>query len=274
MIHLWETDPPGYDPCLSPEIPGITPYLLEGPGIRPAIVVCPGGAYTHRAEHEGEPVARWLNGLGLHAFVLNYRVAPYRLPWPMVDAQRALRLIRHRAAEWRVDPKHLAIIGFSAGGHLAAAAGTLFGTEWAPACDAVDREPDRPDALILCYPFITAGKHRHDHSMHSSLVGDKPTPQLLALLSLERGVSDRTPPVFLWHTADDKRVPVENSLLFADALRKHGIPFELHVFAHGRHGLGIKNDVPAVQAWMGLCATWLRGINFQNEVLKNQSLPR
>ena len=247
--------------------PRLTPYLPatpngSGDAPRAAIVVCPGGGYGRRAPHEGEPVARWLNGLGIAAFVLDYRVAPFRHPFPLLDAQRALRTVRHRAAAWRVDPRRVGILGFSAGGHLAATAATHHDAGDPTAADPIDRLSSRPDLLVLCYPVITfAGPARHAGSMRN-LLGDAPTEAQQRHLSGELQVNANTPPTFLWHTAEDAGVPVENSLLFASALGRHGVPFALHVFPQGRHGLGLATDAPGASAWPALCATWLRTLSF------------
>jgi acetyl esterase/lipase len=246
LVPVWE------------EAPRLTPYLVDGPGPHPAIVVCPGGAYRRRAPHEGEPIARWLNSLGIAAFVLDYRVAPNRHPAPLHDAQRAIRTVRHHAAEWRADGTRVGILGFSAGGHLAAAAGTHPGTGELGATDPVDRHSARPDLLVLCYPVITFGEHRHEGSM-LNLLGDDPSDEARQALSVERCVTAETPPTFLWHTAEDGSVPVQNSLLFAKALARNDVPFALHVFPHGRHGLGLAADDRLVGAWTRLCAGWLAG---------------
>lgn len=241
--------------------PRLTPYLPGGATPAGAVVVCPGGGYARHAPHEAEPVARWLTGLGLAAFVLEYRVAPHRHPLPLRDAQRAIRLVRRRAAAWRVRPDRVAILGFSAGGHVAATAGTHFDAGDAQAADPIERENARPDALILCYPVITFGEQRHQGSLDNLLGQDAPAA-LREQLSLERQVTPQTPPAFLWHTADDASVPVENSLLFASALGRCGVPFALHVFPHGQHGLGLATDDPQVGAWTALCARWLAALNF------------
>jgi acetyl esterase/lipase len=232
------------------DAPRLTPFLLDGSGPYPAVVVCPGGGYRRRAPHEGEPVARWLNGLGIAAFVLDYRVAPNQHPAPLEDAGRAMRTVRERAAEWRVDRGRVGILGFSAGGHVAASAGTL-----------MDDADGRPDLMVLCYPVITFGEHRHEGSM-LNLLGEEPPTELREALSLERRVTAEMPPTFLWHTADDASVPVENSLVFAGALARHDVPFALHVFPRGRHGLGLAVEDPVVGAWTGLCAAWLAAQGF------------
>ncbi len=231
--------------------PYLTAYLPDG-AIRGTMIVCPGGGYGRRAPHEGAPVAAWLNALGIAAFVLDYRVAPHQHPLPLTDTQRAIRHVRSNFA----NGGPVGILGFSAGGHLAATAGTYHDAGDPAAADPVERVSCRPDAIVLCYPVITFGEHLHAGS-RTNLLGDDPSVELRDALSLETRVNTETPPAFLWHTADDASVPVENSLLFAGALSRAGVPFALHVFPHGRHGLGLAEDDPVVGAWTGLCARWL-----------------
>ena len=257
-IALW---PPGDAPG-QPASAGaqqLTPYLPAAP--RGAIVVCPGGGYGHLAAHEGEPVARWLAGLGIAAFVLTYRVAPHRHPAPLHDVQRALRLVRCRADDWGLAGAPVGVLGFSAGGHLAATAGTRFDDGDPLAADPVERCGCRPDALVLCYPVISFGEHRHEGSL-TNLLGPDAPDELRRALSADERVTAETPPAFLWHTADDQSVPVAHSLLFAGALSRHGVPFELHVYPRGRHGLGLALDDPVVGSWTALCARWLAGRGF------------
>lgn len=242
-------------------LPRMMPFPAPVTALHGAIVVCPGGGYRTRAAHEGEPVARWLNSLGISAFVLEYRVAPHRHPLPLADVQRALRYVRHHAGRWQIDPRRVGVLGFSAGGHLAATAAVRFDAGDPGAPDPVERESSRPDAVVLCYPVITFGPHGHQGSMRN-LLGDDPPPELRRQLSNERHVTPQTPPVFLWHTAADAGVPVENSLLFASALAGQGVPFELHVFPAGRHGLGLASDDGRVGAWTELCRAWLMGLGF------------
>jgi acetyl esterase/lipase len=235
-------------------------------------VVCPGGGYGFlAAEHEGKDVALWLNSLGVTAAVLKYRLGPkYHHPVMLQDAQRAIRTIRARAGEWRVEPGRVAILGFSAGGHLASTAATHFDSGQPEAPDPIDRLSCRPDLAILVYPVIAlATPYGHAGSLRN-LLGDKPAPELVEGLSNERQVTANTPPVFLAHTNEDKGVPAENSLLFALALRKAGVPVELHLFEKGQHGLGLgtgwaSRKIPvndAFQAWPRLCATWLQEHQF------------
>ncbi|MBM4017602.1 MAG: alpha/beta hydrolase [Planctomycetes bacterium] len=260
-VLLWPGGAPGAKGDSLEDKPRITPYLPAGDGPFACIVVCPGGGYGGRAKHEGEPIAQWLNALGVAGFVLDYRVKPYRHPIPLGDAQRAIRTVRARAAEWKVDAKRVGILGFSAGGHLAASATTIFDAGKPDAADPIDRQGCRPDAAILCYPVITFGEFRHNGSM-VNLLGPDAEAKLREEMSLETRVTRETPPVFLWHTSDDAGVPVENSLLFAAALHKNKVAFALHVFPHGRHGLGLAADAAEVKQWPALAAEWLKGIGF------------
>ncbi len=239
----------------------LTPYFAAASAPRGAVVVCPGGGYCHLADHEGQPIAEWLNQVGMHAFVVKYRVAPHRHPAPLHDAQRALRLVRANAAAWGVIPGKLGILGFSAGGHLTATAGTHFDAGDPAAADPVQRQSCRPDFLVLCYAVVSFGQLGHGGSA-KNLLGENPPADLLQNLSNETQVTPQTPPAFIWHTGDDQAVPVENSLLFASALRQNGVPFALHVFPHGRHGVGLAADNPVLRAWPELCAAWLQESGF------------
>jgi acetyl esterase/lipase len=260
---LWPDGAPGAVGTEAVDKPKITLYLApKDQATGAAVVVCPGGGYrVVAADHEGKQIAEWLNSLGVSAFVLQYRLGErYRHPAPLQDAQRAIRLVRSRANEWGVDPKRVGILGFSAGGHLASTAATHFDDGQADAVDPVERQGSRPDFAVLCYAVISlldppahAGSRRH-------LLGDPADPKLVELLSNERQVTPRTPPTFLWHTADDSAVPVANSLLFFEALTKAGVPGELHVFPHGRHGLGLAPGDPALTQWPRLCAVWMEGL--------------
>ena len=200
--------------------------------------------------------------MSVAGLVVSYRVAPYRYPAALTDAQRAIRTIRARAAEWNIDPRRVGILGFSAGGHLACSAATIFDDGQADAPDPIDRQGCRPDAAILCYPVVSFGEFRHDGTMRN-LLGKEPDENLRRSLCLEDRVTPRTPPTFLWHTSDDEAVPVENSLLFAAAMKRNRVPFALHVFPHGRHGLGLAGDIPGVGAWTKLCADWFGEIGWR-----------
>lgn len=241
--------------------PSLTPYLLEDSG-NPVMIVCPGGGYGRRAEHEGEPVARWLNRIGVSAIVLNYRVAPYRHPIPMNDALRAIRLVRQRAVEWGIDTSRVGILGFSAGGHLASTAGTHYDQGNPFSEDQVERESSRPDVMVLCYPVISMGAYTHEGS-RSCLLGEQQTDQeMIRLLSNELQITEQTPPTFLWHTVDDSAVPVENAMMFAEGLRRNNVPFDLHLFESGNHGLGLAEQHNEAGLWPTLCEAWLKRRRF------------
>jgi acetyl esterase/lipase len=223
------------------------------------VVVCPGGGYGTLADHEGKPVAEWLNSIGVTGFVLKYRHAPrWRHPAPLADASRAIRIVRARAAEWGIRPDRIGILGFSAGGHLASSAGTHFDAGRADATDPIERASSRPDFMVLIYPVITMGNGTHGGS-RNNLLGPDPKPELLELLSSERQVKPETSPAFIVHTADDEAVPVANSLLLSEAMARAKAPFELHVFASGPHGFGLGGKDPVLSSWPGLCAGWLKG---------------
>jgi len=255
MLNLWENEIEGFDEKIGQNKPNLTPYLIEKDTLTPAIVVCPGGGYTHKAAHEGEPIAKWLNTIGINAFVLDYRVEPYMHPYPMFDAQRAIRYVRYNSKEFNIDPNRIGILGFSAGGHLAGVSSVHFdfGKEGG---DEIDKVSCRPDMTILCYPVITTGEYGHKNSF-KALLGENPTQELLDFMSIEKQVKENTPPVFLWHTAEDQSVPMENSLFLSKALKEKGVDFELHIFPKGRHGLGLKSEVPYVTRWARLCEEWL-----------------
>ena len=220
-------------------------------------MVFPGGGYSCRAPHEGEPIALKFNELGFHAFVVQYRVAPYRFPAPQRDAFRAIRLIRSRAQEWGVNPNQIATLGFSAGGHLCASTGTLYREIDADAGDEVDNFPCRPDAIIPCYPVINLTDGIAHRGSGENLLGDKINTPEAAKLDLDKRVSPDDPPAFLWHTADDGAVNVENSIRFAQAMWKAGVTCALHVFPHAPHGVGLGLDYPDIAVWPELAAKFL-----------------
>lgn len=259
-IPLWD-HPPLYDPAMDRDYnqgtPSLTFYPADGAGDRLCVIVFPGGGYCFRAPHEAEPVARRINAMGHHAFVLDYRVAPYRHPAPLLDAQRAVRFVRYNAERYGVRPDAIGVLGFSAGGHLAASLATLYGKRFAEPADAVDTASARPDFAVPCYAVVSmTGPFAHAGS-RANLLGDPYDAERALLLSPERQVDAKTPPVFLWHTADDASVPVQNSLAFAEALARHQVPFALHVFPKGRHGLGLAEEEPEVARWAGLLEKWL-----------------
>ncbi|WP_309980228.1 alpha/beta hydrolase [Arthrobacter oryzae] len=232
----------------------ITAAKGEARGESPAMLVLPGGGYERHADHEAEPVAEWLASLGIHAFVLRYRVAPHRHPAPLQDAKAALTWIRSGRHGLPVDDSRVGVLGFSAGGHLAAtlAAGVASGEA------SLDVPGSRPDLSILCYPVLSFETAVHQGSI-DNLLGASPSKEVLTGLSAELTVTGHTPPAFIWHTFDDASVDVEHSLRYALALRHAAVPAELHVFPRGRHGLGLAAGVPGVERWTELCAEWLAG---------------
>lgn len=246
------------------EIPSIVPYLLPSDKPNSVILVAPGGGYMGRAQHEGKDIAHWLNSIGISAFVLNYRHAPFRHPIPFLDAQRAVRLIRFNAKEFNIDPNRLGMLGFSAGGHLTSTVCTLTRRNWfleGYISDEIDQLKDLPNVCILCYPVISLQKMPHEGSRYN-LLGKKPNPELMSMLSTETQVSSITPPTFIWTTKTDASVAYQNSSMFVESLKKHCIDHEYHLFNDGRHGLGLAYDHPEVSKWSELCEIWLKKHTF------------
>jgi acetyl esterase/lipase len=260
VIRLWEGPAPGAVGASEADTPTLTYYAPTGRGTGTAVVVAPGGGYGALAlNHEGRQVANWFNALGVAAFVLKYRLGPtYRHPVELGDGQRAVRLVRARAAEFGVEPSRVGMMGFSAGGHLTATVGTHFDAGAPAAADPVERVSSRPDFLVLAYPVITSsGPYVHQGSMRN-LLGESPSPELLESLSNDRHVTKETPPTFLFHTNADTGVPAENSILFYLALRRAGVPAEMHIFEPGPHGVGLGMTDPTLAAWPALLSQWLR----------------
>jgi len=256
---LWPGGAPGALGTEPEDIPTLTVFLPQQRAETiPAVVVCPGGGYAGLAPHEAEPIARWLNSIGVAGFLLKYRLGPkYHHPCELEDASRAIRTVRARADEWGIDPGKIGILGFSAGGHLASTAGTHYDAGNPNADNPIERVSSRPDFMVLVYPVISLKEFGHLGS-RNNLLGENPPQELVDLLSNETQVTPDTPPAFIVHGVDDAGVPVENSLMFASALRAAGVPFELHLFEHGPHGFGLGGDDPALSTWPKLCAEWLR----------------
>ncbi len=257
---LWPGGAPGALGNDDTDRPALTIYLPPANGVQSGVVVCPGGSYGMLAvDHEGKQIADWLNARGIAAFVLRYRLGPrYHHPIELGDAQRALRFVRYHAAEYGVAADKIGIWGFSAGGHLASSAGTHFDSGNPGAEDAIDRVSSRPDFMILAYPVISfMTPYVHRGSMRN-LLGDNPDPQLVASLSNETQVTAQTPPTFLFHTTTDASVPVENSVLFYLALRKAGVPAEMHIYEQGPHGVGLALFDPILSAWSRQLEPWMR----------------
>ena len=256
-IPIWPGIPPGYKPEFDQPLPSLTPYLIHADQPTGMVIVLPGGGYEMKADYEGKPVAEWLNDAGIAAAVLDYRVAPYRHPYPLLDARRAVQLVRNNAVEWKINPHKVAILGFSAGGHLAASSGNILDPFPGMPSNPTNRLDSHPDALVLCYPVISFIRSAHTGSMEN-LLGPNPSDQLRQELSADVNVSSQSPPSFIWHTADDDVVPVANALLFAQALNAHQVPFELHIFPNGPHGMALAWDNAVVGQWRALCITWLK----------------
>jgi acetyl esterase/lipase len=255
---LWPQAAPGALGNAPEDIPTLTIYLPAQNTQHMGIVVAPGGGYNHLATaKEGDDVAHWLNAHGIAAFVLQYRLGPkYHHPIELGDAQRALRLVRSRSAEYGIDK--LGMMGFSAGGHLTATAGTHFDAGNPAQADPIERESSRPDFLVLGYAVITLQKpYTHAGSL-KYLLGDNPDAATVNLLSDELQVTAQTPPTFLFATSDDPVVPVVNSELFYQALLKAGVPAEMHLFQHGPHGTGLAQSYPGLKLWPDLLWAWLQ----------------
>lgn len=264
IIRLWpDGQTPGAQGEGAQDIPTITVYPPEGAPNGSSVIVCPGGGYGTLAPHEGEPVALWLNSAGITAFVLRYRHAPaYQHPIPLGDLQRAIRTVRSRGGEWKLDAYRIGILGFSAGGHLVSSASTHFDAGNPDSADPIERAGSRPDAAILIYPVIAFdGPHAHLGS-RTNLLGESPDEELIRYLSSTAQVTPETPPSFLVHSIDDRAVPVENSLEYALALSANSVPFAMQIYEHGGHGYGLGGDDPVLSAWPRECAAWLRARGF------------
>lgn len=257
---IWGKEIPLWDASIPQEEPFITPYLLEDEKVHPAMLVIPGGGYTEKVDHEKAPIAKAMNEMGFHAFVLDYRVAPYRWPAPLLDCQRAIRYIRLHAEEYRVDPEKLGLIGFSAGGHLCGMAGTVYDRGNADAADEVERYSCRPDVFVPCYAVLDMGRYCHEGSK-AAIVDKRWNDQNeIDALTAWNNVTEDTPPCYLYHTAPDDLVPVENSLLMAMALKKHQVPFELTVFPYGGHGTAMGQSTPLANRFPLLLGEFLHSV--------------
>ena len=258
-ILLWPKGAPGAQGTADEDKPTLTTFPVSENRVDTGVIVFPGGGYAHLADHEGAPIAQWLNHLGIPAFVLKYRLGPkYHHPVELGDAQRAIRYVRAHAAEYGINPAHIGIWGFSAGGHLAATAETHFDAGQKSSADPIERQSSRPDFAILAYPVITMREPYVHRGSRQNLLGPNPSAHLLDLLSNELQVTSDTPPTFLFHTSDDPVVPVQNSIEFYLALRKANVPAEMHIYEHGKHGLGLAADDPALASWPTLLANWMK----------------
>ena len=224
-----------------------------------AVIICPGGGYVRMSTaREGDQYANWLSTLGVTAFVLKYRMQEYGHPAPLQDVLRAVRTVRARAAELGIDPARIGVMGSSAGGHLAASAGTLFDHPLGRTGAALDSVSARPDFLVLMYPVITMKDPAAHAGSRKALLGPSPSPASVALMSLEDQVTAATPPTLLIHTQEDKSVPVENSIVFYQALTRAGVPAEMYLFEHGGHGMGMRDGLGTSSHWPRRAEEWLR----------------
>ncbi|MEZ6137724.1 MAG: alpha/beta hydrolase [Pirellulaceae bacterium] len=261
-VRLWEGDAPGAVGNEEKDVPTVIVYLPENqPGLTGAIVICPGGGYGGLAmDHEGHQIAKWANDMGLAGVIVSYRHRGrgYGHPAPLLDAQRALRLTRHHAKQWNIDPKRVGILGFSAGGHLTTTALTHFDQGRTDAADEIDKLSSRPDFGVVCYAVVAFDQPYTHRGSQRNLLGDNASAELVQSLSNEKQVTKDTPPCFVWHTEEDKAVPPQNAIQFYSALVEQGVKAELHIFPEGRHGIGLGKDVPGADQWPLLCENWLR----------------
>ena len=268
--YLWENDVPYFNEEFEQEKPNLTPFIVDGgtdengnKKKNGCVIVCPGGAYHIRADHEGDPICEFFNQYGISGFTLAYRLYPYDLNAIMGDVKRAVRWVRYHADEFGIDPEKIAVLGFSAGGNLATLGATQY--DYGTDGDEIDRVSSRPNAGLLCYAVSSlTDELTHEGSREVLLRHfDEETKKELAVkLSGEHSVKEDTPPIFMWHTAGDGCVKVENPLTMAAALSAKKIPFELHVFPDGDHGLGLAGDVPGTREWAPLAADWLKRLGF------------
>lgn len=265
---LWENDTPYFRADYNQTEPALDHYtdlgddMPEGKDRVGCVIICPGGAYTIRSYHEGEPVAQAFNKMGIKAFVLEYRLAPYKYPAILCDIQRAVRWVRYHADDFGIDPEKIAVLGFSAGGHLASMAVTLF-DDGLENGDEIDRVSSRPDAGILAYPLISMEQpYTHRESRDNIIGGLENEAELEKKLTGYLNVTDKTPPVFLWHTGEDDGVAPENSLMMANALSKKKIPYEFHLYMCGGHGMGLGEGHKGNDTWSTLAGIWLHKLGF------------
>ena len=272
VIPLWPEGVPGAKTGLGPEknVEGSTSNVSEptitvyGPAVdRPngtAVIICPGGGYGNLSVmREGVQYANWLSTLGVTSFVLKYRLGEFGHPAPLQDVLRAVRLVRSRAADFKIDPDRIGVMGSSAGGHLAASSGTLFDHASGKTGTPLDATKARPDFLILMYPVITMKDPAAHAGSRKNLIGAQPAAELVELMSVETQVTAATPPTLLIHTQEDQAVPIENSILFFQALTRAKVPAEMYLFEHGSHGMGMRDGLGTTSEWPKRAAEWLNG---------------
>lgn len=272
VLPLWPEGVPDAKPELGPNRidedgrttnitePGLTVYpAAVDRATGTAVIICPGGGYVRQStRREGEQYAHWLSTLGVTSFVLTYRQLEFGHPAPLRDVLRAVRLVRSRAARFGLMPDRIGVMGSSAGGHLAASAGTLFDHPLGRTGAQLDAVSARPDFLMLMYPVITMEGAAAHAGSRKALLGPAPSAAEVELMSLERQVSARTPPTLLIHTQADQSVPVENSILFYQALTRAKVPAEMYLYEHGAHGMGMRDGLGTASAWLRRAEEWLR----------------
>ena len=253
-IMLWE-NPPYISYSSNDFKPSITEFKVNDN--KTAVIVCPGGGYGCKAEHEKTPIAEMFNNHGINAFTLDYNVAPCHKFAPLSDVQRAIRTVRSLGYE------KIAVCGFSAGGHLTCTSATMYNFDAYEKTDSIDEYSARPDAFIPCYPVVTMDKSfTHLGSRQNLLSSEWENEKLAELFSNEKHINSDTPPCFIWHTANDEAVPVRNSLELARALSENGVYFEMHIFPSGNHGLGLAFDRNDIGIWSDCACTFLKNIGF------------
>jgi acetyl esterase/lipase len=259
-VYLWEKGSKNDQPTKESDRPLMDVYYPKNAekALMASILICPGGGYGGLAEdHEGKQLAEWFAAHGMASAVVLYRISPHRFPAPYADACRAMRLLRKNASKYHLDPNRIGIMGFSAGGHLASTLATQPDLYKDPDDNLAATVSARPDRAILCYPVISMDDPNAHQGSVKNLLGDDPDPAKARQMSGYRNVTAQTPPVFLWHTADDDAVPVQNSLMFAQACAENKVPVELHVFTKGAHGLGMATKDPVLRMWPELMMAWL-----------------
>ena len=259
-MSLWAEGAPGALGTEAKDIPKITVRKVASEKPTGALIICPGGGYGGLAmDHEGKQMVEWANSIGLTAVLCDYRHRGkgYGHPAPLQDAQRAVRTVRAKAAEWNIDPNKIGIIGFSAGGHLVSTVITQFDTGDKNSSDPIAQQSSRPDFAILCYPVISMGSSFTHRGSEVNLLGENASKETLQAFASERNVRADTPPTFLMHTLEDKPVPVENSLVFYQAMVAKQVPGELHVYQKGPHGVGLARSIPGTSDWPVACQRWL-----------------
>lgn len=253
MAQLWEGKIP-YNTEELDFVPQIEAYPANSKG---AVIVFAGGGYGMKAAHEGPVYAEWLQSNGITAFVVDYRVEPYKHPAEISDAMRAVKYVRYFAERYKIDRDKIAVMGSSAGAHLAGSVSVHYDKDMYESMDRIDVESCRPNATILCYPVIDLGNYRHDGSKQN-LLGNRAPERLVDFMSLHKQVNENTPEAFIWHTSTDQAVSVMNSLLYAEALSRESIPYELHIYPYGGHGLGLAPNDPYIAKWQNDLLDWLK----------------